>query len=40
MVGDVNLFLSDGAAEIEVMLAEPTARGRGLGKYTNAHPRG
>lgn len=35
MVGDVNLFYNDhddaAKAEVEVMLAEPAARGRGLG---------
>jgi len=35
MVGDVNLFLNDvdnhHHAEIEVMIAEPSSRGRGLG---------
>jgi len=36
MVGDVNLFLNDvddrTAAEIEVMIAEETARGKGMGR--------
>eukprot|EP00245_Coleochaete_scutata_P007530 TRINITY_DN22970_c0_g1_i1.p1 TRINITY_DN22970_c0_g1~~TRINITY_DN22970_c0_g1_i1.p1 ORF type:complete len:204 (+),score=33.96 TRINITY_DN22970_c0_g1_i1:242-853(+) len=36
MAGDVNLFLNDAedplAAEIEVMVAEPQSRGRGLGR--------
>jgi len=35
MVGDVNLFLNDidnrYCAEIEVMIAEPSSRGNGLG---------
>lgn len=35
MVGDVNLFFNDHddatSAELEVMIAEPAARGRGLG---------
>jgi len=35
MVGDVNIFLNDvdnhHCAEIEVMIAEPSSRGRGLG---------
>ena len=35
MVGDVNLFLNNVdnrlCAEIEVMIAEPSSRGRGLG---------
>lgn len=33
MIGDVNLFLQtqDACAELEVMLAEPAARGKGLG---------
>ncbi|CAI5488260.1 unnamed protein product, partial [Closterium sp. Naga37s-1] len=36
MCGDVNLFLNDPdhptAAEVEVMIADPTCRGRGLGR--------
>ncbi len=32
MVGDVNLFLQESCAELEIMLAEPSARGRGLGR--------
>ncbi|XP_030631152.1 alpha/beta-tubulin-N-acetyltransferase 9 [Chanos chanos] len=36
MVGDVNIFLTDPAdptlAELEVMIAEPSSRGKGLGK--------
>lgn len=34
MIGDVNLFLHqlDNCAELEVMLAEPVARGKGLGR--------
>mmetsp|Transcript_28393 Transcript_28393/g.74579 ORF Transcript_28393/g.74579 Transcript_28393/m.74579 type:complete len:241 (-) Transcript_28393:1385-2107(-) len=36
MVGDVNLFLNDPhepkTAEIDVMIAEPSARGRGMGR--------
>ncbi|XP_032640981.1 alpha/beta-tubulin-N-acetyltransferase 9 isoform X1 [Chelonoidis abingdonii] len=38
MVGDVNLFLTDmedpTVGEIEVMIAEPSCRGRGFGKET------
>ena len=36
MVGDVNLFFNDpddaAAAEIDIMIAEPDCRGRGLGR--------
>ncbi|XP_042371295.1 N-acetyltransferase 9-like, partial [Plectropomus leopardus] len=36
MVGDVNMFLTDPAdpslAELEVMIAEPSYRGKGIGK--------
>ncbi|XP_017289427.1 N-acetyltransferase 9 [Kryptolebias marmoratus] len=36
MVGDVNIFLTDptdlSVAELEIMIAEPTYRGRGIGK--------
>ncbi|CAI2349644.1 unnamed protein product [Caenorhabditis sp. 36 PRJEB53466] len=32
MVGDVNLFINEGEAEVEVMIAEPSGRGKGIGQ--------
>lgn len=32
MVGDVNIFVSDGIGELEVMIAESRWRGKGLGR--------
>lgn len=31
MIGDVNIFLADGIAELEIMVAETSFRGQGIG---------
>ena len=37
MVGDVNLFvLEPGVAEVEIMIAEQSARGKGFGRERSA----